>query len=51
MSKNLESIRHSASHVLAQAVLERYPQAKLAIGPAIDTGFYYYFYFFRKTFS
>ncbi|OGY44825.1 MAG: threonine--tRNA ligase [Candidatus Buchananbacteria bacterium RIFCSPHIGHO2_01_FULL_39_14] len=51
MSKNLESIRHSASHVLAQAVLERYPQAKLAIGPAIDTGFYYDFDLGGKTFT
>src|SRR3989338_9742106 len=51
MSKNLESIRHSASHVLAQAVLERYPEAKLAIGPAIDTGFYYDFDLGGKTFS
>lgn len=35
--------RHTASHVLAQAVKRLYPQAKLAIGPAIDTGFYYDF--------
>lgn len=34
---------HTASHVLAQAVKELYPGAKLAIGPAIDTGFYYDF--------
>jgi threonyl-tRNA synthetase len=39
----LYRIRHSLSHVLAMAVLERFPQAKLAIGPAIDTGFYYDF--------
>ena len=32
---------HTASHVLAQAVKRLYPQAKLAIGPAIDNGFYY----------
>lgn len=36
-------LRHSASHVLAQAVKELYPDAKLAIGPAIDEGFYYDF--------
>ena len=36
-------LRHTASHVLAQAVLHLCPQAKLAIGPAIDTGFYYDF--------
>ena len=35
--------RHTASHVLAQAVKRLYPQAKLAIGPAIDNGFYYDF--------
>ncbi len=40
---NLESIRHSASHVLAQAVLRIYPNAKLGIGPAIENGFYYDF--------
>ncbi|MCX8067221.1 MAG: threonine--tRNA ligase [Anaerolineae bacterium] len=36
-------IRHSASHVMAQAVLEKFPQAKLGIGPAIEHGFYYDF--------
>ena len=36
-------MRHSASHVMAQAVQNLFPQAKLAIGPAIDTGFYYDF--------
>jgi threonyl-tRNA synthetase len=35
--------RHTTSHVLAQAVKRLYPQAKLAIGPSIDTGFYYDF--------
>ena len=35
--------RHTTSHVLAQAVKRLYPDAKLAIGPAIDTGFYYDF--------
>ena len=34
---------HTASHVLAQAVKRLYPNAKLAIGPAIDSGFYYDF--------
>lgn len=33
--------RHTASHVLAQAVKRLYPQAKFAIGPAVDNGFYY----------
>ena len=37
--------RHTASHVLAQAVKRLYPNAKLAIGPAIDDGFYYDFEF------
>ena len=37
------TFRHTASHVLAQAVKRRYPNAKLAIGPAIDNGFYYDF--------
>ncbi|SHO48863.1 threonine--tRNA ligase [Anaerocolumna xylanovorans] len=35
--------RHTASHVLAEAVKRLYPSAKLAIGPSIDTGFYYDF--------
>lgn len=39
----LQTLRHSASHVLAQAVKRLYPDTKLAIGPAIDTGFYYDF--------
>ena len=36
-----DTYRHSTSHVLAQAVKRLYPEAKLAIGPAIDDGFYY----------
>ncbi len=40
---DLYKIRHSAAHVMAQAVLERYPEAKLAIGPPIKDGFYYDF--------
>ena len=35
------AFRHTASHILAQAVKRLYPDAKLAIGPAIDNGFYY----------
>ncbi len=38
---SLYKIRHSFAHVLAMAVLDTYPDAKIAIGPAIDTGFYY----------
>ena len=36
-------MRHTASHVLAQAVKKLRPEVKLAIGPAIDNGFYYDF--------
>ena len=39
----LQTLRHSASHVMAQAVKRLFPGTKLAIGPAIDTGFYYDF--------
>ena len=39
----LRVLRHTASHVMAQAVKRLYPDAKLAIGPAIDDGFYYDF--------
>lgn len=38
-----KTFRHSASHVLAQAVKRLYPEAKLTIGPAVDNGFYYDF--------
>ena len=37
------TFRHTASHIMAQAVKRLYPEAKLAIGPAIDNGFYYDF--------
>lgn len=37
------AFRHTTSHVMAQAVKKLYPEAKLAIGPAIDTGYYYDF--------
>lgn len=39
----LYRIRHSTAHVMAEAVLEKFPQAKFAIGPAIEDGFYYDF--------
>lgn len=39
----LRAIRHTASHILAQAVKRMFPETKLAIGPAIDDGFYYDF--------
>lgn len=41
----LEEKRHTLAHLLAAAVLERYPHARATIGPAIDTGFYYDFDF------
>ncbi|MCM0649074.1 threonine--tRNA ligase [Clostridium swellfunianum] len=37
------ALRHTAAHILAQAVKRLYPEAQLTIGPAIDTGFYYDF--------
>ena len=39
----LYRIRHSTAHIMAQAVLEKFPDAKYAIGPAIEDGFYYDF--------
>src|SRR5512133_3095603 len=39
----LYRIRHSAAHIMAQAVLEKFPGGKVAIGPAIEDGFYYDF--------
>ncbi len=39
----LQTLRHSAAHILAQAVKRLFPEAKLTIGPPIDTGFYYDF--------
>ena len=39
--EGIEVMRHSCSHVMAQAVQELFPEAKLAIGPAIEDGFYY----------
>jgi threonyl-tRNA synthetase len=41
--EGLEILRHSTSHVMAQAVLSLFPEAKVAIGPAIENGFYYDF--------
>lgn len=46
MSQNqehLESVRHSLAHLLAAAVLKKYPDAKLGVGPVIENGFYYDF--------
>ncbi len=43
MAQDLETLRHSVSHVLAAAVKELFPEVKLGIGPAIEDGFYYDF--------
>ena len=46
MEKNNETLsilRHSTSHIMAQAVQKLFPSAKLAIGPAVENGFYYDF--------
>ncbi len=40
---NLDVLRHSMAHVMAEAVLELFPEAQIAIGPAIENGFYYDF--------
>lgn len=42
---DLETVRHSASHIMADAVKKLYPGVKLGIGPSIDDGFYYDFEF------
>jgi len=42
---DIARVRHSASHILAEAVLRMFPDTKLAIGPAIEDGFYYDFEF------
>ena len=41
--EDLQTIRHSLAHILAMAVTDLYPQAKLGMGPAIENGFYYDF--------
>jgi len=41
--ERVERMRHSASHIMAEAVLSLFPEAKLAIGPPIENGFYYDF--------
>ena len=39
----LYRIRHSTAHIMAEAMLERFPEAHIAIGPPIEDGFYYDF--------
>ena len=43
MEKDLQTLRHSTSHLMAAAVLELFPGTKVAIGPSIEDGFYYDF--------
>ena len=43
IDSELYKIRHSTAHIMAQAVLEKFPEGKVAIGPAIEDGFYYDF--------
>ncbi|MDR1522475.1 MAG: threonine--tRNA ligase [Endomicrobium sp.] len=43
-NNSLETLRHSAAHIMAAAVTELFPQTKVAIGPSIENGFYYDFY-------
>jgi threonyl-tRNA synthetase len=43
MNENLDILRHSTSHLMAQAVKDLFPGVKVAIGPSIDNGFYYDF--------
>lgn len=43
--EKLQTIRHSCAHVMAEAILKLFPGTKIAIGPAIDNGFYYDFDF------
>ena len=47
--EKLNLIRHSMAHVMAEAVLEMFPSAQIAIGPAIENGFYYDFATLRKS--
>ncbi len=42
-SRDIDKLRHSCSHIMAQAVKELWPEIKVTIGPAIDNGFYYDF--------
>ena len=49
VNEKLQTIRHSCAHVMAEAILKLYPGTKIAIGPAIDNGFYYDFDFPKDT--
>jgi len=45
VDEKLQTARHSLAHVMAEAILKLIPETKIAIGPAIDNGFYYDFEF------
>ncbi|MCR5219088.1 MAG: threonine--tRNA ligase, partial [Treponema sp.] len=49
VDEKLQMVRHSCAHVMAEAVLNLYPGTKIAIGPAIENGFYYDFDFSTTT--
>ena len=49
VDEKLQTIRHSCAHVMAEAVRKLFPGTKIAIGPAIDNGFYYDFEFPKDT--
>lgn len=49
VDEQLQTVRHSCAHVMAEAILKLYPGTKIAIGPAIDNGFYYDFEFPKGT--
>ncbi len=49
VDEKLQTIRHSCAHVMAEAVRKLFPGTKIAIGPAIDNGFYYDFDFPKDT--
>jgi threonyl-tRNA synthetase len=44
MDQSLDTLRHDAAHIMAEAVKELYPETKVAIGPTIEDGFYYDFF-------
>ncbi len=49
VDEKLQTVRHSCAHVMAEAILKLFPGTKIAIGPAIDNGFYYDFEFPKDT--
>ena len=49
VDERLQTIRHSCAHVMAEAILKLFPGTKIAIGPAIENGFYYDFDFPTET--